>query len=73
MRYLITGATGFIGKELVSQIRKNGDSFDVITRNAKRAKEIFPDANKIHQVDLKKQVPQEDIFKDVDVVINLAG
>ena len=73
MRYLITGATGFIGKELISQIRKNGDSFDVITRNAKRAKEIFPDANKIHQVDLKKQVPQEDIFKDVDVVINLAG
>ena len=27
----------------------------------------------IHEVDLKKQVPQEDIFKDVDVVINLAG
>ncbi len=73
MKYLITGATGFIGKELIDKIRKNGDSFEIITRNSNRAKKIFPDANLIHQIDLKTEVPKADIFKDIDVVINLAG
>jgi len=73
MRYLITGATGFIGRELICQIRKNGDEFEVITRNVKRARVIFPDAYEIHQIDLKKQVPQGNVFKDIDAVINLAG
>ena len=73
MRYLITGATGFIGRELISQIQKNGDAFELITRNAKKAEEIFPDADEIHQIDLTNQVPKGNIFKDIDVVINLAG
>ena len=73
MKIFVTGATGFIGRELISQIRKNRDSFEVISRNAERAKEIFPDADQIHQIDLKREVPQGNIFKDIDVVINLAG
>ena len=65
MRYLITGATGFIGRELISQIQKNGDAFELITRNAKKAEEIFPDADEIHQIDLTNQVPKGNIFKDI--------
>ena len=42
MRVVVTGATGLLGKALISQLVINGDSVVVHTRNVQKAKEIFP-------------------------------
>ena len=42
MRVVVTGATGLLGKALISQFAINGNSVVVPTRNVEKAKEIFP-------------------------------
>ena len=42
MRVVVTGATGLLGKALISQLIINGDSVAVLTRNVQHAKNILP-------------------------------
>ena len=42
MRIVITGATGLLGKALVSLLLANGDSVSALTRDVQSAKEILP-------------------------------
>jgi NAD dependent epimerase/dehydratase family enzyme len=42
MRYLITGATGFIGKKLVNDLLKNDQNkIIILSRSRKKAEKIF--------------------------------
>ena len=64
---LVTGGTGFIGQELIKALVADGHYVTVLTRNPRKAKQIFnhPQINCINQL-TECTVP-------IDVIINLAG
>ena len=51
-RIVITGATGLIGKKLVKTLIERGDEVIVFSRNAEKAKSIFPKANGMCRMEL---------------------
>uniref|UniRef100_UPI001111C79D NAD-dependent epimerase/dehydratase family protein n=1 Tax=Candidatus Ichthyocystis hellenicum TaxID=1561003 RepID=UPI001111C79D len=64
MNYLITGGTGFIGRNLISNLYKNGDFIKVLSRS-----------NGV-SIDNCEVVQSLDEIKDddsIDIIINLAG
>jgi uncharacterized protein (TIGR01777 family) len=68
LQVLVTGATGFIGKQLVRALLKDGHQVMVITRRPKHAAWIF-DA-KVTCFSSLRELPHDCC---VDVIINLAG
>ena len=42
MRIVVTGATGLLGKALISQLLINGDSVAALTRDVQNAKQNLP-------------------------------
>jgi uncharacterized protein (TIGR01777 family) len=69
MRALVTGATGFIGRRLVSKL----DRPHVLTRNPDRAKEILGSSVVPFAWDATAGPPPADAFRGVDTVFHLAG
>lgn len=45
MKILITGATGFVGVKLVRALLREGHSINVLSRDERKAREIFPEKN----------------------------
>ena len=39
----VTGATGFVGSKLTAALLRRGDRVHVLTRDARRARGVFPD------------------------------
>ena len=72
MRFLVTGATGLIGKKITEIILNRGDKLSVLTTNKKHL------TNSNHSIDYYYWNPElgvidENCIDDVDIVINLAG
>jgi NAD dependent epimerase/dehydratase family enzyme len=71
MNILITGATGFVGKQLGKALVRRGHQITIVTRNEKQAKLNLPFPCKIISGDLSQtsltNLPQ------LDAVIHLAG
>jgi len=64
--YLVTGATGFIGKRVVDYLRSKNEHFRIVSRQKLKSKDSVV-------CDLfQKQIP-DSILQGVDVVIHLAG
>lgn len=77
MRVAVTGATGFVGSRLVERLQQEGHQIVVFTRNADRAKRVFP-ANTFPNVEIVAYSPLQsgewqDKISGCDGVINLAG
>ncbi|MFI0915325.1 NAD-dependent epimerase/dehydratase family protein [Streptomyces abikoensis] len=72
MRYLVTGATGFIGSRLVPRLVARGHAVTVLVRDAHR---YVPQAGVISVVegDLATGSGLEQAVRDADRVIHLAG
>lgn len=65
---LVTGATGFIGRTLVAQLRRDGTRVIALARDATRARADFgPDVSVVDGLDA---IPPE---TRIDAVVNLAG
>lgn len=72
MRILITGATGFVGRRLVSSLLKSGHQVRVLTRSlVKAASTLGADVEYI-QWDTQSKLEQR-AFENIDSVVNLAG
>jgi uncharacterized protein len=77
MKIAITGATGFVGSRLVKKLKNNGHQLLIFTRNANRAKQLYP-ASRFPNLEIISYQPIEsgDWQKAVsgcDGVVNLAG
>lgn len=66
MRILITGGSGFIGRELVTLLRKQNDTIFVYTHK----KHITNNLGFSNDISI---LQASDDFPDVDVIVNLAG
>jgi dihydroflavonol-4-reductase len=70
MKAFITGASGFIGSHLVSQILRNGGQVSILRH--KKDWEGFKDC-RVFQGDIKDPRSLKDIFKGIDILFHLAA
>ena len=69
MKFLITGGTGLIGKNIAQLLIKNNHHVNILTRKRKdNSKNVS-----FFKWDPKRQTVDYNSINDVDVVINLAG
>lgn len=72
-KIVITGATGLIGKKLVTELTNRGDEVIVFSRNAGNAKSIFPKTIECVEWDYLKLDEWKSKIENSDAVIHLAG
>ncbi len=73
MKVLVTGATGFIGKELLRHLSFKGFEINILTRNPKQARSKLSIPCSVYQWNPEKESPDIKSFKNVKAVIHLAG
>ena len=72
MRFLLTGATGFLGRHLGVALRAEGHDLVVLARDADKAARLHPGA-RVHLWNGNVGLPPAEAFEGVDVVANLIG
>lgn len=73
MKVLLTGATGFIGRELGKALVCKGHQVVALSRNQKKARLELPFPCEILEADGTNRSPISSLFPDVEAVIHLAG
>jgi uncharacterized protein len=73
MKYLVTGATGFVGQRVVKQLTDGGDQVVILTRNIAKGALYFGNKCQYFLWSDTSQLPPIEAFDGVDVVINLMG
>ncbi len=73
MNFLVSGATGFIGKRLVTELLKEGHSVRVFGRNQSKVESCFGNAVSFAQWEPAIQAPPATAFQGIDAIIHLAG
>lgn len=72
-RIIITGATGLIGKKLANALIDRGDEVIVFSRDAEKAKSIFPKAIDCVEWNYRNPDSWKSKLENADAVIHLAG
>ena len=72
MKILITGGTGFVGKQLTSRFVQEGYEVTILTRSLKASGQA-PAGVSYVQGDPTQKGPWQDAIQHHDVIINLAG
>ena len=73
MKVLVTGATGFVGKKLVSELVNRNYKVSILTRNLENARRRLPIECQIHRWEPELYPPSTQAFEGVNAVIHLAG
>ena len=73
MRWLITGATGFIGTTLIERLRARGDEVRALVRDLGRASELRAMGVNLVHGDVARPDSLAHAVPDIDVVVHLAG
>lgn len=73
MRIAITGATGFVGRELTARLLGAGHTVVALTRDPERAASVLPARCRPVAWDPEAGAIAADVFHGVDAVVNLAG
>ena len=74
MNILITGATGFVGKNLCSKLIHEGHNIKILTRNKNNHNKMAKqNITFVEWVNPESDIPPKEAFKDIDAVINLMG
>ena len=72
MKILITGGTGFVGKQLTSRFIQEGNEVSILTRSLKEWGQL-PKGISYLQGDPTQKGPWQETIPSHDVIINLAG
>ena len=70
---LITGATGFIGRQLTSDLVKRGQWVRILARSPRKARNLFGDGVEIAHGDLTDAPALAEACRGVEVVYHIAG
>jgi hypothetical protein len=73
VRVVVTGATGLIGSQLVSELQARGDEVTVLTRDEEHAASALPGAVIYGWRSPTKEPAPSDAFAGRDAVVHLAG
>ena len=73
MRWLVTGATGFIGTTLVERLLARNDEVRALVRDPGRAGALAAMGARLVRGDVSEPDSLADAVPDVDVVVHLAG
>ena len=73
MKVLVTGATGFVGKKLVSELVKRNHKVSILTRDIESARKRLPMNFEFHKWEPELYPPSSQAFDGVNAVIHLAG
>ncbi len=73
MKFLITGATGFVGKHLLKTLHQQNYDIVVLSRDAEKAKKSLPFPLTAFSWNPGSEPAPVQAFEGVDVVIHLAG
>ena len=73
MKVFVTGATGFIGREVLSLLREEGHSVIALTRDAQKASISLPVVCEIVKGDPQQSGDWIQKLEGVDAVLHLAG
>lgn len=73
MKVVITGATGFVGQEIVKQLQAAGDEVIVLTRNVAKAAITLGSSCRYFQWDDFESLPPLESLEGADGIINLMG
>lgn len=73
MKILVTGATGFIGRQVLLHLRDRGHAIVVLTRDPEKAPVRLPIACPIYSWPGADQPPPREALQGVDAVVHLAG
>ena len=69
MKFLLTGATGFVGPAVVRRLRERKDTFRVVTRDPVSAAQALGQGLETYPL----SAPVARLFEGVDAVVNLMG
>jgi uncharacterized protein (TIGR01777 family) len=72
MKILITGGTGFVGKQLISRFIQEGNEVTILTRSLKESGQLPKEISYL-QGDPTQKGPWQEAIPSHDVIINLAG
>lgn len=72
-KIIVTGATGLIGSKLVKTLINRGDEIIIFSRDADRARSIFPKATECVEWNYQKPEQWKSKIEKTDAVIHLAG
>jgi uncharacterized protein (TIGR01777 family) len=72
MKILMTGGTGFVGKQLTSRLIQDGHAVTILTRSLRESDQL-PQGVSYLQGDPTQKGPWQEAVKNHDAVINLAG
>ena len=73
MNYFITGATGFVGGEIVRQLVKAGHNVRAVVRDPQKAKWMEKLGVKLHKGDVTDKESMREAMTGVDGVFHVAG
>ncbi len=73
MNILITGATGFVGSQIVKELSGQGHHLYILTRNVAKATLKLGREHTYSKWDSYNSIPNLDLFPDIDSVIHLSG
>jgi uncharacterized protein (TIGR01777 family) len=72
VRVVLSGATGFIGRQVLGALKKRGDAVTVLTRDPARARALEGEGVRLARWDAMEDAPL-DVISACDAVIHLAG
>src|SRR5258708_4952759 len=70
---LITGATGFIGRQLTRDLVERGHAVRILARNRRKAKALFGDSVEVATGDLDDGASLARACRGAEVVYHIAG
>ena len=73
VKILVTGATGFVGRNVIDELRREGRECIALIRNKQKAEKIWGKNIELRIADLRDRETVSSAFKGVDVVVHIAG